>query len=369
MQIAVADNLAIASYRNLENHLLGKKLFIVLGNGFTVDFLNHIKRKEDIDVINLFRRGAEVPWPTTRMPGFLSFKHCPHLWNLGARPNMDADSAMQLIEDIITCVNVYASKEKRNPVGSDYRPNDIYIYAYKELLQYLKHLFIFYNKKIEEIPDSVEDWPWFQFLKYANDSEFYSEIVIVTYNYDIWLERIFQKFNIPFNVGKIGISNPDVKINILKPHGSISFTHHKKMDKDSYFIKLDNELLDGSAEDFTVSYNNLDDNFLVSALIPPAGESSRFNHTWAAQIREFAKEKATYLGSEDEMIICGLSYWHVDRAELDELIVSSDPLLNVTMINPNPKRTINAVLTSIFSNFVAYSGSDTLKEKITCQAS
>lgn len=348
---------------------MGKKLFIALGNGFTVDFLHHINRKDEIDVVNLFRRGAEVPWPTTRMPGFLSFKHCPHLWNLGARPNMDADSAMQLIEDIITCVNVYASKEKRNPVGHEYRPNDIYIYAYKELLQYLKHLFIFYNRKIEDIPDSAENWPWLQFIKHANESDYYSEIVIVTYNYDIWLERILQKFDIPFNVGMIGENDPQVKINILKPHGSISFTHKQKMDKDSYSIKLDNELLDGSTDEFTVSYENLDDNYLVSALIPPAGESSRFNHTWASQIRGTAKHKATRLDKNDEMIICGLSYWHVDRAELDELIVSCDPLLNVTMINPNPKRTINAVLTSIFSNFVTYSGSATLKEKVTCQAS
>ena len=202
---------------------------------------------------------------------------------------MDNDSAMQLIEDIITCVNVYASKEKRNPVGHEYRPNDIYIYAYKELLQYLKHLFIFYNRKIEDIPDSAENWPWLKFIKYANESDYYSEIVIVTYNYDIWLERVLQKFDIPFNVGMIGENDPMVKINILKPHGSISFTHKQKMDKDSYFIKLNNELLDGSTDEFTVSYENLDDNYLVSALIPPAGESSRFNHTWASQIRGTAK--------------------------------------------------------------------------------
>ncbi len=348
---------------------MGKKLFLTLGNGFTIDFLSYIDEKEAIDVVNLFRRGSEVPWPTTGMPGFLSFKHCPHLWNLGARPNMDANNAMQLIEDIITCVNVYASKEKRNPVGHDYRPNDIYIYAYKELLQYLKHLFIFYNRKIKDIPDSVENWSWLKFLKHASDNDYYSEIVIVTYNYDIWLERVLQKFDIPFNVGMIGDNDPDAKINILKPHGSISFTHKQKTDKDSYTIKLDNELLDGSTDEFTIGYESLDDNYLVSALIPPAGESSRFNHTWASQIRGTAKHKASRLDSGDEMMICGLSYWHVDRAELDEIFVSCDPLLNVTMVNPNPQRTINAVLTSIFSNFVTYSGSDTLKEKIACQAS
>ncbi len=348
---------------------MGKKLFIALGNGFTIDFLSYINKKDEIDVINLFRRGAEVPWPTTGMPGFLSFKHCPHLWNLGARPNMDTNSAMDLIEDIITCVNVYASKEKRNLVGYEYRPNDIYIYAYKELIQYLKHLFIFYNRKIKDIPDSVSDWPWLQFLKYANETDYYSEIVIVTYNYDIWLERVLEKFKVPFNVGMIGDNSHETKISVLKPHGSISFKHKQKTGKDSYSIKLDNELLDGSTDEFTVGYQSLDDNYLVSALIPPTGESSRLNRTWASQIRQTAKHKATRLATDDEMIICGLSYWHVDRAELDELFVSCTPLLNVIMVNPNPQRTISAVLTSIFSNFVIYSGSNTLKEKITCQIS
>ncbi|MEY8251749.1 MAG: hypothetical protein RPR91_05130, partial [Colwellia sp.] len=72
------------------------------------------------------------------------------------------------------------------------------------------------------------------------------------------------------------------------------------------------------------------------------------------------------LSKDDEIILCGLSYWHVDRAELDELIVSCDPLINISMVNPSPQRTLNAVLTSIFSNFIAYTGSGILKDKITC---
>lgn len=348
---------------------MGKKLFLVMGNGFSIDYLSHIGMTEKIDLINLFRLGTDVPWPTTGMPGFLSFKHCPNLWNLGARPNMSAQDAMLLIEDIITCVNVYASKEKKNQFGSESRPNDIYIHAYKELLEYLKHLFIFYNKKIPDIPLSSESWPWFQFIKNANNSPYYSEVVIVTYNYDIWLERVLNKFSIPFNIGTVSPPLEGPKITILKPHGSISFTHKYQTDRDSYSINLDNELLDGAAEDFIVRYDKLDANYLVSALIPPAGESSRFNHTWAGQIRTDARTKASKLHKDDEMIICGLSYWHVDRAELDELLVSCDPLLNVTMVNPNPHRTITAVLTSVFSNFVTYSGSETLQEKISCQTS
>ncbi len=94
---------------------------------------------------------------------------------------MKAEDAILLIEDIITCVNVYASKDKRAySRGSDSYPNDIYIYAYKELLQYLKHLFIFYDNKVPEIPEKCQDWPWLKFIKNAYDNDYYSEIVIVT---------------------------------------------------------------------------------------------------------------------------------------------------------------------------------------------
>lgn len=339
----------------------------MLGNGFTIDFLNHIGRFNDIDVINLFRRGAEVPWPATGMPGFLSFKHCPNLWNLGARPNMRAEDAMSLIEDIITCVNVYASRKKVAEIGS-YRPNDIYIHAYKELIQYIKHLFVFYDGQIQDMPESAQEWPWLQFIKQVNESPCYSEITIITYNYDVWLERLLQKFAIPFKVGLIGNKTGDAKIKILKPHGSISFLHDKKIDKDSYGIKYDQEIQDGSTDDFLVGYENLDDNYLISALIPPAGDAERFKHTWSSPIRAEAKLKVGKLSRDDEMIICGLSYWHVDRSELDELLTGCDPLLDVTMVNPNPTRTINAVLTSIFRNFVTYPSSHTLREKMKCQS-
>lgn len=342
---------------------LGKRLLLILGNGFTLDFLKHIEKNNEIDVSNLFRHGAEVPWPITGAPGFLSFKHCPNLWNLGARPTMDDSSAMNLIEDVITCINVYASQKR--PLT---RPGDdpnIYILAYKELMQYLKHLFIFYNNKIDSIPDNVDSWAWLKFLTFVAKSDAYSEITIVTYNYDIWLERLLNKTSIKFHVGVLEDSSAESKITILKPHGSISFTHYQKLDRESYSINTTGELLDGKPADFKVTYTDLAENYLISALIPPAGDSSRFNHTWAGQIKAAAKDYAKGMSSNDEVIICGMSYWHVDRAELDELFVNLDPMVNIAMLNPNPQRSMNAVLASIFKNYVSYYHSRTLE--VLCQ--
>ena len=170
---------------------MSKKLLLLLGNGFTIDWINHLKEHlkvaNEIDVSNFFKHGAEVPWPETGQPGFLSFKHCPNLWNLGIRPNMDNQKAYDLIEDIITCVNVYASHPKKSEL--ELNKNDLYFSAYLELLAYLRSLFVFYNQKIEDLPDEALEWIWAKYMKKIIDEEIYDEINIVTYNYDIWLER------------------------------------------------------------------------------------------------------------------------------------------------------------------------------------
>ena len=342
-----------------------KHLLMVVGNGFTIDFLTHLNFVDQIDVSNLFRFGSCVPWPSDGEPGFLSYKRCPHLWNLGARPNMPLPEAMALIEAIITCVNVFVSAPQgargRTPRNRDGRPNDLYIFGYKELALYLKHLFVYYDSKISQLPPEAVQWPWAKFLKRVHESHSYDRVTIVDYNYDVWLERVLRQLEVPFAVGEIELEPVGTKIRILKPHGSISFAHRTVRDREAFAISHNYELLDGAASDFTVRYDLLAENYLVNALIPPAGESGRFNHTWAGQIRSAAKAAAGVLRREDELLLCGLSYWHVDRAELDELLVICDPATNVKMINPHPLRSMDAVLTSIFDNYISYTSTSVLE--------
>ncbi len=344
--------------------MANKKLACILGNGFTIDFINHINKTKCIDVSNLFRLGSQVPWPPTNVPGFLSFKHCPNLWNLGARPNMSGEEAMSLIEDIITCVNVYASRKNPLPITED-KPNDIYIKGYQELSEYLRHLFIYYNEKITTFPSEHSTWSWLKFLQSAFSSAEIEEINIISYNYDIWLERVLIESNIPFNVAGFDTAS-DAKICIFKPHGSISFVHNISTDIDSYTVKYREEILsDTPLSDFSVKYQDLQKNYLASALIPPAGESGRLDQTWARELKELASDAIERMTDQDEMIICGLSYWHVDRAEIDELLIKCSPNVDLTLVNPNPDRTLDAVLTSIFTNLVVYTSSKILEDRIS----
>lgn len=139
-----------------------KNAFIILGNGFSIDFLQHYETIVDtritdrVDVRNLFRLGDKIGSPWNTKPGFLSYKTCPALWMLGARPGNTAEESTALIEEIITCANMFfdfvnepGQKEKRLEMAS--QGNDrLYLRAYSELIVYLRHLFSCYDSAISD---------------------------------------------------------------------------------------------------------------------------------------------------------------------------------------------------------------------------
>ncbi len=337
-----------------------KNYFILLGNGFTIDFISFLKKSNSIDVGNLFSYGDCVPWPADNEPGFLSYKRCPNLWHLGARPNMSKDASIALIEDIISCANTASSAGNRHLDSK-------YIQAYQELQAYLKYLFIFYNKKItdHEISNSIEDWGWCKLFNKLNTSPDCGSVTIVTLNYDIWLERILISQDINFNISGFtdGVYNPErsYKFNIIKPHGSISFSYRAPIDPSSYIItSTQRDLTNGTLTDYYINYSQLDNIYMFNAMIPPAGDSLRINTSWAYELRKIAIEEAKKLTYADEFIMCGISYWHVDRAEIDELLININADINVKTVNPSTPSVLNAVLTSLFNRHIGYNNSDIL---------
>lgn len=339
-----------------------KDFYMILGNGFTIDMLNHLNiGNEKIDVRNLFAHGDRVPYPQDNEPGFLSYKRCSNLWGLGARPYMNNDDAIGIIEDIITCSNIASSARERHLSST-------YIQAYQELSTYLKYLFVYYDKKIkdEELRNGLVDWGWLKLLKNLAVSEECKSITIVTFNYDIWLERILINHNINFEICGIenGIYNSEEpsKIKIIKPHGSISFAYKDPIDKGAFQISSPTrDLTNGELSDYKVIYNNLDNIYSFNALIPPAGDSAKLGAAnWASELRNRCIESAKELNYSGELILSGISYWHVDRAEIDDIFTSIHPGVNVKVVNPHPSNTLSAVLSSLFEKNVIYRSSEIL---------
>jgi len=335
-----------------------KNLLLILGNGFTIDLLTHLELNSNVDTINLFSKGDTVIWPDgSNEQGFLSYKHCPALWSLGARPYIEGKSASELIEDIITCANMISS------TNVEPQENNIYIDAYYELVAYLKHLFIQYNDQVTDdnlLSPSVLKWGWLDLIKRAYDIKEYNKIIIITYNYDVFLERILKLHHLNFTIK--GIDKEDNKIVILKPHGSISFAHETKNDSATFTIRKTKDMYEASLSNFSVKYESLNDNYLINALIPPAGDSSRLTYKWANEIRTLVDEQIEQISEDDKVVISGLSYWHVDRREIDELLIKlSRKNVNTYMVNPYPPRALNAVLTCVLPNHITYTSSSLLK--------
>jgi len=333
-----------------------KKLVLILGNGLTMDLLSNLdEKKNNIDLSNLFSKGDTVVWPDgNHERGFLSYKYCPSLWNLGARPNMERVAATELIEDIITCANMISSA---NAMPQE---DNIYLSAYYELVAYLKHLFIQYNNQVGDrdlLSTNLEKWGWLKLIQNAYSSPEYEKIIIITYNYDIFLERLLKLKYIPFSVG--GFEENTQKIILLKPHGSISFAHNQIGESSTFAIRKSTDMYEASLSDFSVKYSDLDKNYLVNALIPPAGDSSRLTYKWANELRTLVDSLISEISEDDKCVISGLSYWHVDRKEIDSLLAKiSAKNVDTYMVNPHPPKALSAVLTCVLPKHITYSSSE-----------
>lgn len=344
---------------------MGKKNLIILGNGFTIDLLSHINMNKIIDVKNLFSAGDKVPWPQGKVPGYLSYKYTPNLWQVGVNATIDGERALDLLEDIITTANMYTEIKKNsiNPRDLTTIRESRYIKAYRELVSYLKHLFIHYNSLVDDerlVGDNIKEWGWYKHFKKLQEDSDVEEVIIVTYNYDIFLERLLNLNDINFTIE--GLERRDTKFKIIKPHGSISFSHKDCLPMEMYEINYKIIFPEAQLSDFRLKYEGLNENYLVDAIIPPAGNSNRINVDWAGELRNIVIRYAKEITHDDKVTICGISYWHVDREEIDELLININPSANMVMINPCIPKTFSAVIETIFGNYILYSNSNIIGE-------
>lgn len=339
-----------------------ENIYIVLGNGFSIDLINKMKKNKEIDLNNLFKKGEYVIYPKTTQKGFLSRRNTPNLWTLGARTYTSKENSLQLITDVITCANVFNLSIEKRPEEIKDR-SSIFINAYSELSSYLRYLFIYYNSLISD-DDLKSILSKIELIDYIKNCQIDNKkIYIVTYNYDILLERILLLEKINFDI--YGFTNNNANIVIFKPHGSISFSFNIKVQESSPYNIRDviSEAISQNAKDFEIKYNLKDDYPIVNAIIPPAGDSTRFSFGWIKEIRKGIEDIIKNSSSKDEMILFGLSYWHVDRNEIDDILLSMDYLMEVKYIDPYPPTSFDAVLSSLFKNYIHYSNGELLKEK------
>lgn len=337
--------------------------YIVLGNGFSIDLMHKMGKSQEIDLSNLFAKGEHVVYPKTNNRGFLSRKYTPDLWSLGARTYMSYESSIQLVTDVITCANVYNLSVEKRP-NEERDSSNIYIHAYSKLSSYLRYLFIYYDSLIfdSDLERIIEQIELIVYIKDCLKKK--KKVYIITYNYDVFLERLLNLADIKFDI--YGFTNEQAEVILFKPHGSISFSFKIKIqESSSYNIRdLIAESISQNASDFDIKYDLKDDYPIVNAIIPPAGDAERFGFGWIKDIRKGIDEIVSRSTSKDEMMLFGLSYWHVDRNEIDEILLSMDNKMEVRFINPQPPTALEAVLSSLFKNYIHFSKSKLIVEDI-----
>ena len=331
------------------------KYLIILGNGFSIDLLNHIGKFKDYPLSNLLSYGDKLRWPASDSNAFISFRHTPNLWLLGVRSNNPAEKNMQIVENIITCANAIQMKKQEEAPSVSGSVGDVYLNAYKELVSFLKFLFIQFDQEINVSIKNLSGWHWADLLKKLDEDNLVSQVDIITFNYDLWMERVLEALDINYKTTVIENGGRG-KFSITKPHGSISFVHSKSRDVTSFNINYSNEIgiLEGVESDFNLEMGDLKKHSPITPLIPPAGDSSRYQLTWAGKLKTEAEQRATFIEEGDKVILCGLSYWHVDRKEIDDILLKLNSQCELAYINPSPPEALDAVLTSLFKNYEHY---------------
>lgn len=355
-----------------------KRLFIILGNGFSIDWIEEIQQSdftelknevEQISLSNLFKFGDRVPSPMDRRNSFLSHCTTPALWELGARPG-DNPGESNLIEEVSCCANMYLEYARNNRATERITTGTklpIYLEAYNELIAYLRALFIWYDSLIcdDDIQKIIKNsnWGWLKTIKKFKE---YSSVTVVSYNYDLWFERLLSSLGVEFFYSGIQPNNLNA-VEIIKPHGSINFI------SGAQFVNKD-ALISNALDKTVPDINNVHivNNDLSTALdyrgalITPGGDSTRLmsGGSWANELRGKAKEIAKNLCEDDLVIMCGISYWHEDRRELDQLLLSICEKSKLMVINPHVSRDLNATLMCSFPNYMNLISSKGIGERL-----
>lgn len=366
-----------------------QNLYLLIGNGSSISIVNKINAYRvsigqptlQIDLSNLFYYGDQFNFPMTNDP-FLTPQHCPKLWELGARPGMNADQAKVIISQIMTCANIYALAKYEEEIVSmnDFATSDnvmistwgidsnkeltkscmntteneiisrLYFAAYGEFSSYLRYLMIYYNSQITDDDLSHIDVPLINYIK-ANYFKF-SKIIFNSYNYDIIMERLLFINKLPFKLGCF--SHQPSKIVFYKPHGSISFSYKKTYPVGTTYRIPYNELSFQQRIticDFNITYQFINNYPKHNGMVPPYGEAERYQMSYFQKIRNALIATAENSKPNDVYYIIGSAYGNVDRFELDRINTSFNKFVNVTYVDPFPNKDYEAVLSSLFPQY------------------
>lgn len=282
-----------------------RSIALIVGNGLTIDFLS----SHTSNGLDIWHPGRPVTWnihspedPSTKLidrPDFSWLKR-------GVLAAVEEDPQWSDFEKIRRGFDLCASGD------ADRRP---YL---EQACRFLAESYVYFHQMSDHLLDDT--WRWIAWLRATSSSLRFA----VSFNYDLVLERALSRAGIPS--GRIGIAD-ESGLPILKPHGSIDFVTSAVPNYPSIRVM---------GSDFPQRRLERDELTKYRAecnLVLPLQESHLRHHQSVIPGFDLWSQIAPSL---THVIIAGLSYWDVDRPEIDTLLDGLAPGTTVTIVNPIP---------------------------------
>ena len=180
---------------------------------------------------------------------------------------------------------------------------------------------------------NLSEWRWHKYFR-ANAYRF---IGACSFNYDTVLERSWKEVGI--GATRICLENEEGSVPIAKPHGSMDFD-----DRHGIALQRGYPLRNATALNNISPLYSLRESELLSPrghveLVPPARASQITEFSWVADGYKWIKQVAP---SIRRCIFIGLSYWPVDKPELDTIFHSLRSDTQIVVANPSPHACVSA---------------------------
>ncbi len=201
-----------------------------------------------------------------------------------------------------------------------------------QLRVFLIHFFVEFSKSTTN--KNLSGWAWASWLRY----NFINLGFVINFNYDtIFEQALLPPFYLEYsNIIPLQFMGSASKIEIFKPHGSINFGYRQLVDFGNPEMSIYESDMTFLINDFPVNLlktSNLSSERSNADIVLP-GEMTK--------IREFQNVVVGYgrlkLRSNQfrKCIIAGISYWDVDRPEINEIIDDLPPHCEIKIVNPTP---------------------------------
>ncbi|MGO9238727.1 MAG: hypothetical protein ACLP4V_33235 [Methylocella sp.] len=187
--------------------------------------------------------------------------------------------------------------------------------------------FAAYQHVIDHI--SFEQWPWIHwFRRHAELMQ-----LIVSFNYDLLVEQLLSVLSIDF--ARVGVTEEQTGVPIFKPHGSVDFGLPKFVIEEAlqFSYETQTELVELQCTYYErISRQELGACRVSVDVVLPT--ESNFISNYPIMHAGW-REVEGQLCNITDLIIIGLSYWSVDRPEIDRIIDSVPQRCVIHIANPH----------------------------------